>query len=351
MKCLPLFCAALALTLTVAPGCKKQDGDNAAAPKARGGPDEVVASVDGVKYLRKDLDELVGIRMGLGDIPENQLEEARNQLEKRFINEFIQKTLLLNEAQKEGIVVTDEERKEMFDRVSAKLAEQNMTLDQYLQTSPLGEERTRAEFEKGLLFEKLIKDKVVSKIVIEEDVIAKALEELTQANAKADEARKTKLAKIEQLKKDLDGGADFAELAKEHSGCPSGKRAGGDLGTFQRGMMVKPFDDAAFAQEVGKVGDIVETQFGYHLVKVTEKTPAAAATGDTPETPETVAASHILVSFGPEDQVHPLLTVEELREELTGQRAQVAAQEYLGTLRAKAKIESILPEELDPLGM
>lgn len=72
------------------------------------------------------------------------------------------------------------------------------------------------------------------------------------------------------LLKKLDEGADFGELAQEYSMCPS-KRDGGDLRFFGRGMMVKPFEDAAFDLEVGQVSAPVETQFGWHLIKLTDK--------------------------------------------------------------------------------
>lgn len=71
----------------------------------------------------------------------------------------------------------------------------------------------------------------------------------------------------EMLKKKLDKGARFADLAKRHSICPSGRR-GGDLGEFRRGQMVKPFDDAVFKGELLTVLGPIKTQFGYHLIKV-----------------------------------------------------------------------------------
>lgn len=82
------------------------------------------------------------------------------------------------------------------------------------------------------------------------------------------------LVKTEQEAKDLaaqiKSAEDFANAAAQHSLCPSGAN-GGDLGFFGRGMMVKPFEDAAFALETGKVSDPVQTQFGWHLILVTEK--------------------------------------------------------------------------------
>lgn len=72
------------------------------------------------------------------------------------------------------------------------------------------------------------------------------------------------------LKDKIDAGADFAELAKEHSSCPSGQ-SGGDLGEFGRGQMVAEFDKAVFEGEVGTCIGPVQTQFGYHLIEVIER--------------------------------------------------------------------------------
>ncbi|NLF96114.1 MAG: DUF4340 domain-containing protein [Candidatus Riflebacteria bacterium] len=85
----------------------------------------------------------------------------------------------------------------------------------------------------------------------------------SSATRSKEEARKL----IDELHEKIKKGADIGELAKEHSDCPSGKSSNGSLGSFGRGMMAKPFEDAAFGLEVGKVSGVVETGFGYHLIR------------------------------------------------------------------------------------
>jgi len=70
---------------------------------------------------------------------------------------------------------------------------------------------------------------------------------------------------IAGLKAEIDGGADFAALARSHSDCSSAG-AGGDLGSFGRGMMVPEFEAAVYGLEIGEVSDVIETTFGYHLI-------------------------------------------------------------------------------------
>ena len=73
-----------------------------------------------------------------------------------------------------------------------------------------------------------------------------------------------------EIKTKIEGGADFAALAAEHSECPSGKQ-GGDLGEFSPGQMVREFDQVVFTEELGKVHGPVKTQFGFHLIEITER--------------------------------------------------------------------------------
>lgn len=78
-------------------------------------------------------------------------------------------------------------------------------------------------------------------------------------------------ATIDSVKMMLNSGVDFAELAKKYSEDPGSKDKGGDLGFFERRMMVKEFDEAAFNLKVGEISDVVKSNFGYHIIKLTEK--------------------------------------------------------------------------------
>ncbi|MDD2460403.1 MAG: peptidylprolyl isomerase [Kiritimatiellia bacterium] len=360
MKCAPLFSLTLASTLVVATGCKKESevakaADTPAAPVAvtaepAADPNEVVASVNDTKYLRKDMAAVVDALIKAQNVPAEQMAEARKYFEQRAAYSFIMKTLLLGEAKKQAVAVTDEDRKAQLAKMEEALKPQNKTPDQYFKESPLGEEAARAEFEDGMVIDKLIQKNVLADIKIDDADIKKAIADVEKSNAeiaeknKGLEADKTaKKAKIENIKKQLDGGADFAELAKANSDCPSGQK-GGDLGEFTRGQMVKPFEEAAFTQEIGKIGGIVETQFGYHLIKVTAKSPATEAKGDTPAKPEAVTASHILVKIDQAQQPQPVPTAEQVTEQLKQGKSREAVQKYIEGLKAAAKIETVFKE-------
>jgi peptidyl-prolyl cis-trans isomerase C len=95
-------------------------------------------------------------------------------------------------------------------------------------------------------------------------------EEFRMAKARARHILVTTEEECNKLKADIEGGADFAKMAKQHSQCPSGSD-GGDLGEFGPGQMVPEFDKVVFSADVGKVQGPVKTDFGYHLVEVTSR--------------------------------------------------------------------------------
>ena len=98
-------------------------------------------------------------------------------------------------------------------------------------------------------------------------------------------------AKAEEILRRVRAGEDFAALAGQFSEDPGSRAQGGDLGWFGRGMMVKPFEDAAFALKPGEVSEVVESPFGYHIIKLEERRGGQAGAA------EEVHARHILVGF------------------------------------------------------
>ncbi len=297
--------------------------EKAEKPQAKD-PNEAVLTVGGKKLTRGKIDadvEKVVEAQG-GGIPAPQLEFARQQIANQLARQFLVEEALLEKAKSLGYKLTDEEIKERQDKImeSAKSRPNpSKTFDDVLAGHPLGKERAMEEFKNGLLIDKMIKSEVIDKD--NADYSAKALEkiaELQERNKKAADSEAEALKKITELKKTLDEtpaaekAAKFAELAKEHSACPSGQK-GGDLGDFTHGAMVPEFDKAAFALGVGEISEPVKTRFGYHLIMTTAKTPAVEASDDKPAEPEKCKASHILIKA---DEVTAIPDAKVVAEEL-----------------------------------
>ena len=187
----------------------------------------------------------------------------------------------------------------------------------------------KEQINRGLTIQKFIKQNFVDKTAISDSEVkafydnnpdkfnkpesVRASHILIRVEPEAEEAiKKAAKEKIEMVQARIKAGEDFAALAKEVSQCPSSEK-GGDLGFFTKGQMVKPFEDTAFSLEPGIVSDIVETRFGYHLIKVIEKQKAG------------------LFSL---DEVK-----EDLKQYLTESRIQKDIRDYVKTLREKAKVE------------
>ena len=125
-------------------------------------------------------------------------------------------------------------------------------------------------------------DALAENVIIDEDQIKKMYDDYVTSVAGREERRASHILiqasedkaaaqiKIESLKKELELGVDFSELAKQHSQDPGSAANGGDLDWVALGEMVKPFEQALFAMEKGAVSDVVETQFGYHLIKLVD---------------------------------------------------------------------------------
>ena len=268
--------------------------------------DVMAVSVNGEKLMQSAIDADVDtIVKAQGDkIPAEQLEYAKQSIANQVVQSFIIEKVLVSKAKAEGFAVTDADRKareEEFLKATAKMKDAPKSVEEYFKKFPLGEARARAEFENGILIDKMIK--AAQAKAPKKDHAAEAqkiIDNIVSNNTAAVKGEVEALEKIKGLKAQLDKvpaaelAAKFAELAKANSACPSSAK-GGDLGEFTHGQMVKEFDTVAFALPTNKVSEPVKTMFGYHLIMVTKKVPAVEAKGDKPAEPEKVQASHILV--------------------------------------------------------
>ncbi len=329
--------ALLALaTVLFTPGCGKRtpDGRGPAAGKdAQHDPKQVVATVNGDKLRWVDMEKRA--RSFYLDetsnksllIPAGHEEEAMEYFRRKSVNVFVFKTLMLDEARRLKITIEDADREQGLKRLEKALQSRNMTVAEFFKRPPFTEDEMRHEFEEGLLVDKLMETQVMAAIVVDNSAMDALAMELAAA-------RSAKRNVADDLRKQLLAGADFATLAQAHSDCPS-KRSGGDLGEFKRGQMVPDFDAAAFSQKVGVIGPVVETKFGYHIIKVAAHTPAKAATATTPAVPETARASHILI------KAPPVLGGKALHDEIRTRKYKAGVDALYMDLKGKAKIETI----------
>ena len=310
--------------------------------------DDVALSVNG-KTLTKaaiaaDVEKFLALQKD--KIPSNEVEMARKYIGAQIAQAFIVENAIAAKAKAEGFGATDEDRKARaaeYEKAVAKAPNAPKTVEEAFKKSPFGEERARAEFESGIAIDKMLKAYLAK--AEKKDYVAEAekqLAELAERNKKAEASAAEALKKIKDLKAQLDKtpakdvAAKFAELAKDNSACPSSAK-GGDLGEFSHGQMVKEFDEVAFKLPVGKVSDPVKTQFGYHLILVTKKTPAVEAKDGKEASQEKVQASHILVKS---ETVRPLPTKEEIVEFLAQRGERAETQKLLFDMIRDAKIEA-----------
>jgi peptidyl-prolyl cis-trans isomerase C len=213
-----------------------------------------------------------------------QLDQIRSQV----LENLIARELLYQESLKKGIKVSQDEINEQLINLKSQFPNE-AEFNQALTRMDLTEASIKEKIQRDLALKKLIEDEIVPKVTVSESEIrafydnnpetfkqperVKASHILIKVDPKADSAQKAEAKKkIDMVQAKLQKGEDFGALAKKYSEGPSAPK-GGDLGYFSRGQMVKPFEDAAFGMKPGEVSGMVETRFGYHLIKVTDKTP------------------------------------------------------------------------------
>ena len=294
--------------------------------------DQKVAVVNGTVIKEAELDSEMNRYLAnlqrMGRFP-NDVE--RSQLKKQVLENIIGRELLYQESQKKGIKVDQKQVDAQLTALKERFPSEAEFKDA-LSRMNLTEADLRFQFERDLAIRKLLEGQVGDKVAVSEKEIkayyegnletfkkpeqVRASHILIKVDPGADEAKKAEArTKIESVQKKLKKGEEFGALAKEYSEGPTGTK-GGDLGFFGRGQMVKPFEEAAFTMKPGQVSDMVETQFGYHLIMVTDRTPEGT------------------------------LSYEEVRDRLeqflSQQKVQAEIAKYVETLKANAKIERFL---------
>jgi len=212
-------------------------------------------------------------------------QEISRSVEMLVVDQLTKKLLLKQFVDNQNIEVSDEEIKGELEKIEFLLKSNPSTseksLKEILESKGSSIETLKGDIKETLALSKYL-DKDISDDAMEdffnknkilfngEKVRVSHVLVDTRKLETEDELTKAK-QEIENIKKEIDSGVDIAELAKKHSDCPSADK-GGDIGFFERrGSVVEPFAKAAFALKVGEVSDPIKTQFGYHIIKVTDR--------------------------------------------------------------------------------
>lgn len=250
---------------------------------------EKAAVVNGTVITKKDynreLNQYVGRMASEGrQISEPQLANLKVQI----LDSLIDRELLYQQSQKEGILVEAQKIEDEIVSIKKRFPSE-VEFNIALTNIDLTEAILKLRITQRLAIQKLIDNKIGNSLVVTDkeskdyytsnpqlfrqpqEVRARHI--LIKLVPEADEAQKTEAQKkITMIQQKLKNGGDFIELAKEFSEGPSSV-SGGDLGFFRRGQMVKPFEEAAFALKANEVSDVVQTRFGYHIIKIVEIKP------------------------------------------------------------------------------
>jgi len=291
------------------------------------------AVVNGQRILMSSLDKKVQ-EAKLSDPTlgsKGDIAELR-KLRKEALNYLIDQELMFQEGRNSKLEPGDAEINVELMNIKQRFPSQDV-FEQALKQQNLTEERLRGVISRAMTIRKLIDEEIKPNA---EPVTEKEVSDFYEENKEgfvetekvkarhiliklspdaSDEEKEYAENEMKGILKEARDGADFAELAKKNSQCPSAP-GGGDLGYFTRSQMVKPFEEAAFALKPGEISDVVETRFGYHIILVEDKKPER------------------------------MLGLEEIagqiKEVLFEEKIDVAAEEWLKPVREKATVEILV---------
>lgn len=291
---------------------------------------EVLARVNGETITRSEFEdavESVEARAG-GPVPADQ----RDRIFRGILDDLIGFKLLSQEAKARKVAVPDAEVDARINQIKGQFPSEDVFV-QMLVERKLTLDKIKADAREDMAIGKMIEAEIAGKIAVKPEQVQEFYDsnpdQFTQGERvrashiligvpeTADTAAKAQArTKAEQILTDVKAGKDFAALAKQHSTDPGSAVNGGDLGYFQAGQMVGPFNDAAFALEPGAVSEIVETQFGFHIIKVADKQAGRTV---------------------PLAEVRP-----QVEQYLQNQNRQQQTEAFVESLRSKGKIEVLI---------
>lgn len=300
--------------------------------------DTVIIRVNGEDITRGDIDEMVAMRLQQMQARGQQVPaEMRPMLLKQAEDHLITQSLISAAVAKSDIVIADADIAGTLEQIKGSIPA-GMTLEAALTAQGMSLEELKEDIKTDMaarqLFERQTGDITEA---AEADAQAfydgntKQFAQPESASAshvlikfdegETDEGKAEKRTRLEKIRADiLAEKTTFEDAAKAHSGCPSGAQ-GGSLGNFGRGQMVPEFEAAVFSQDIDSVGEIIETSFGYHIIKVTDRKDAGTTSFD------------------------------EVKEQIIGYLNQNAQQEaieaYIETLRNSATIERVEAPKAD----
>lgn len=247
---------------------------------------QMIASVNGVNITSEEVGrEMKNLQKQFqGRVPPEQMEKMQPMLQRQALENRISQRLLLQETGRKELKVEEEGIDEQIKNMKSRFPSAE-AFDAQLADLGVSEDELRREVGESMKIDALLSAKTASSSVVTGDDVDKFYKEnpesfkvpervrashilLKTSPEDGDDIRAEKRLKLSGLQGEIAGGAAFDKLAMEHSDCPS-KTQGGDLGFFERGKMVKAFEDAAFGMKVDEVSDIVESQFGYHVIRLT----------------------------------------------------------------------------------
>jgi peptidyl-prolyl cis-trans isomerase C len=288
---------------------------------------DVIARVNGEAISRGDLEMAVSeIEARAGQpMPANQ----RDRVLRTVLDQLIGFKLLAQESVARKATVTDAELEKRLDQIRSQFPSDEV-FQQQLQQRQLTLEKLRTDTRANMQITAMLEAELGPRTAVTPEQVndfyvknpatfqqgerVKASHILVRVQANADAAEREKaLTKATAVLADVKAGKDFAALAKQHSEDPGSGANGGDLGYFQRGQMVPPFEQAAFSLAVGQTSELVKSDFGFHIIRVTDKQ---------------------------EGRMQPLAEVQaDIEEYLLGQNREQQTRLFVDSLKAKGKVE------------